>query len=96
MAKRKYRYKTRVKRVYKRATGGGMKPIIDGAMAGVASEAAQKFLGSYGAPVAIGAVGMLRKNNTLKTIAGLQAGSLIGDMLPVIGGGGSSLQGGAY
>jgi len=72
-----------------------MKPIIDGALAGIGAEAAQKFLGSYGAPVAIGAVGIWKKNATLKTIAGLQAGSIIGDMLPMIGGGGSAI-GGVY
>ena len=70
--------------------------MIDGAMAGIAAEAGQKFIGAYGAPIGIGAVGMIRKNATLKTIAGLQMGSMIGDMLPVIGGGGSSLNGGAY
>jgi len=90
------RYRTRT--VYKRARragGGSMKPLIDGAIAGVAAEAAQKFIGSYGAPIAVGAIGIYRKNATLKTIAGLQAGSIIGDMLPVIGGGGSAI-GGVY
>jgi len=92
----RYRTRTVVRRARRRsAAGGGMKPFIDGAMAGIAAEAGQKFIGAYGAPLGIGAVGFIRKNPTLKTIAGLQAGAMIGDMLPVIGGGGSAL-GGAY
>jgi hypothetical protein len=72
-----------------------MKPFIDGAMAGIAAEAGQKFLGKYGAPLGVGAVAIFTHNSTLKTIAGLQAGSVIGDMLPIIGGGGSAI-GGVY
>jgi len=94
-ARRRYvrRAATRARRTYNRT--GGFKPIIDGAIAGVAAEVGQKFLGNWGAPVGIGAVGMFTKNNTLKTIAGLQVGSIVGDMIPFISGGGSAL-GGAY
>jgi len=72
-----------------------MKPLINGAMAGVAAEAGQKFLGQYGVPLGVGAVGFLKNDSTLKTIAGLQIGSIIGDMIPYIGGGGSTM-GGVY
>ena len=72
-----------------------MRPFINGAIAGVAAEAGQKFLGTYGVPLGVGAAGWFLKDNTLKTIAGLQAGSIIGDMLPVIGGGGRAI-GGVY
>ncbi len=75
------------------AGGAGMKPLIDGAIAGIAAEAGQKFIGGYGAPLGIAAVGMWRRNATLKTIAGMQLGSLIGDKIPMIGGGGSALGG---
>ena len=96
MARRaRTRYRTRVKRIYSRAKGGSFRPIINGVIAGVAAEAAQKYLGSYGVPLGVGAVGYFMKDNTLKTIAGLQAGSLIGNALPVIGGNGAAI-GGAY
>jgi hypothetical protein len=86
----------KAKRVYRsRGGGGAFKPFINGAIAGVAAEAGQKFLGQWGAPVGVGAVGYFMKDNTLKTIAGLQIGSIVGDMLPVIGGGGRTM-GGAY
>ena len=101
MARRKY---ARTRTVYRKAArvyrsrggGGAFKPFINGAIAGVAAEAGQKFLGAYGAPVGIGAVGYFMKDNTLKTIAGLQIGSIVGDMLPVIGGGGRTMGGGVY
>lgn len=98
MAKRKtrYRYRTAAKRyVRSRGGSGSFKPYIDGAIAGIAAEAGQKFLGAYGVPLGVGAVGYFMKNSTLKTIAGLQAGSIVGDMLPVIGGGGRAI-GGVY
>ncbi len=88
MARRRYARRAR------RAIGGaGMKPLIDGAIAGIAAEAGQKFIGGYGAPLGIAAVGMWRRNATLKTIAGMQLGSLIGDKIPMIGGNGSALGG---
>jgi hypothetical protein len=77
-------------------SGGGLKPYIDGGLAGIAAEAGQKFLGAYGVPVGVGLVGWFTKNSTLKTIAGLQAGSIVGDMLPIIGGGGRAISGGVY
>jgi hypothetical protein len=70
-----------------------MKQFINGALAGVAAEAGQKFIGKYGVPVGVGAAAIFLKDPTLKTIAGFMAGSMIGDMLPVIGGGGSALNG---
>ncbi len=58
----------KAKRVYRRSGGGGaFKPFINGAIAGVAAEAGQKFLGAYGSPVGIGVVGYFMKDNTLKT-----------------------------
>lgn len=88
--------RSRAKRAYRRSGGGNsFKPFINGAIAGVASEAGQKFLGAYGVPLAVGAVGFFMKDPTLKTIAGLQAGSIIGDMLPFIGGNGRAIGGNA-
>jgi len=97
MARRRSRTRTRtrIKRVYSSRKGSNFKPIVNGLMAGIAAEAGQKFLGKYGVPLGVGVVGYFMKDNTLKTIAGLQAGSVIGDMLPVIGGGGSAI-GGVY
>ena len=87
----------KAKRVYRgRGGGSAFKPIINGVIAGVAAEAGQKFIGKYGSPLGIGAVGYIFKDNTLKTIAGLQVGSMVGDMLPIIGGGGSAVGGGVY
>jgi len=99
MARRKTRtryVRRAAKRVYSRSKGGNMKPFVNGAIAGVAAEAAQKYIGRWGAPVAMGAVGWYFKDNTLKTISGLQIGSMVGDMIPMISGGGSALGGGAY
>ena len=96
MARRaRTRYRTRIKKVYTRRKGTTLKPVINGVIAGVAAEAGQKFLGKYGVPLGVGITGYFTNDNTLKTIAGLQAGSIIGDMLPVIGGGGSAI-GGTY
>ena len=85
MARRRY------KRYARRAYGarGGMKPIIDGIIGGVAAEAGQKFLGGYGGAIGALGAGYFLKNSTLKTIGGFQLGSMLGDKLPMIGGGGT-------
>ena len=92
MARRRTRtrtvYKT-ARRSYRRATSGGMKPIIDGALAGIAGNLGSKYLGSWGAPLAYLGVGMFRKNSTISTLGGIQLGAQIGTMIPVLGGGGN-------
>ena len=91
MARRRY------KRAARRAYGarGGMKPIMDGAIGGIAAEAGQKFLGGYGGALGTIAAGYFMKNATLKTIGGYQLGSMLGDKIPMIGGGGT-VAGGAF
>ena len=85
MARRRT-YRRKARRAY--TARGGMKPIIDGVIGGVAAEAGQKFLGGYGGALGTTAAGYFLKNSTLKTIGGFQLGSMLGDQLPVIGGGG--------
>jgi len=85
MARRRT-YRRTARRAY--TARGGMKPIIDGLIGGVAAEAGQKFLGGYGGALGTTAAGYFLKNSTLKTIGGFQLGSMLGDQLPVIGGGG--------
>jgi len=86
MARRR-NYRRTARRAY--TARGGMKPIIDGVIGGIAAEAGQKFLPGYGGALGTTAAGYFMKNSTLKTIGGFQLGSMLGDMLPVIGGGGS-------
>lgn len=86
-ARRRRSYRRTARRAY--TARGGMKPIMDGAIGGVAAEAGQKYLGAIGAAGGTIAAGYLLKNNTLKTLGGYQLGSYLGDQLPVIGGGGS-------
>ena len=97
------RRRARTRTVYRRARpyvrrarsagGTGNKPIIDGFIAGLGAEVGQKFLGQYGAPAAILGVGIFRRNATLKTIGSMQLGSIVGEMIPGIAGGGSALGG---
>jgi len=91
MARR--RYKRAARRVY--GARGGIKPIMDGAIGGIAAEAGQKFLGGYGGALGTIAAGYFMKNATLKTIGGYQLGSMLGDQIPGIGGGGT-VAGGAF
>lgn len=69
-----------------------MKPILDGAIAGVAGGILSNWLGGYGRPAGHLAVGYFRKNNTLKTIGGVELGEAlaggIGGMFGGNGGGG--------
>lgn len=95
--------KTRTRRIYikpKRRrrnsnSGGGMKPIIDGGLAGIGGNFASRFIGPWGHPAAALAVGWWSKNAILKTEGAREAGALIGQMLPFIGGGSAGV-GGAY
>ena len=94
MAKRKTRTVYRkAKRVYRRASGGGFKPVIDGAIAGAAGNVASKFLGSYGMPAAAIGIGIWRKNSTLKTIGGLELGAMLSQNIPFLGNGGGNTGG---
>lgn len=57
--------------------GGGFSPIIQGVIAGIASQVGQKFLPGYGGPLGVGAAGWFTGNATLLTLAGMQASALI-------------------
>lgn len=77
----------RRRRSYRRArTGGGkFKPVIDGALAGIAATAAKKF--APGIPfvddLALIGVGIFRKNNAVTTIGAIGLGS---DLIAGLGG----------
>lgn len=87
MAKRRTitRYRT-AKRRYGRKGTSGMKPILDGIIAGLAGQFASKYLGVYGHPVASIGVGYWRNNATLKTEGGRELGAALATMVPIIGG----------
>lgn len=70
MASRTRRYASRA-----RSFGGRSKPLIDGALAGVATPFAANYLGRYGAPAALIGVGMFRKNDTLTTLGAFNLGA---------------------
>lgn len=67
--------------------------VVAGAAGGIAAQLGSRYLGSYGSPVGLGVVGYFAKNETLLTMAGMQASAL----LPVAGflGGGNGGSGGA-
>lgn len=73
-----------------------MKPIIDGALAGVAGNIASRYVGAWGAPIATLGIGYFRKNNTLKTIGGIEAGAMLGSMVGGVFGGGNGNGGGFF
>lgn len=79
----------RTVRRYARRAGGSMKPILDGVLAGAGGQILSGYIGAPGAPIATIGVGYFRKNNTLKTIGGLELGAVIANMLPFGGGGGN-------
>ena len=88
MARRKTRTVYRkAKRTYRRAASrGGFQPIIDGLIAGAGGQLASKYIGVWGQPAATLGVGYFMKNSTLKTIGGMQVGSMIGGMISGNGG----------
>lgn len=91
------RYRTRtVYRRARRAAGGSMKPIIDGALAGIAGQLAGNFMGGFGQPIAHLGIGYFRKNNTLKTLGGIELGSMLGQRVGGMFGGNGTNGGGAY
>jgi hypothetical protein len=57
--------------------GGGFSPVIQGMIAGIASQVGQKFLPGYGGPLGVGAAGYFTGNQTLLTLAGMQASALL-------------------
>ena len=78
MARRRRSY-TRARKYVRRARtgGGGVKPIIDGALAGAGGLLATKYIGAYGQPIATLGVGYFRNNNTLKTLGAMQIGAIL-------------------
>ena len=88
MAKKtRTRYRTRAKKVYRRArTGGGsQKQVIDGVLAGVGMSLARKFLPNipFIDDAAVLGIGYFRNNPTLKIIGAMGVGQDIGGMLPI-------------
>jgi hypothetical protein len=74
---------------------GGFGAAVQGAMAGLASQVGQRFLPGYGGPLGVGAVGYFTKNQTLMTLAGLQASALI-PIGGILGGSSGSSNGGGF
>jgi len=97
MAKRKTRYRTRT--VYKKARSysrrSGTKQIIDGALVGVIGKLASNYMGVWGQPLATLGVGMFRNNTTLKTLGGVQLGTIAASYIPFIGGNGGTTTNGS-
>ena len=91
MAKRNW------KKTYRKARnfGGGMKPVIDGMLAGAAGGIATKFLGNYGHPVATLGIGFFRNNAILKTEGARELGAMFVSQF-VGNGNGSNGGGGIY
>jgi len=94
MARR--RAPSRARRVVRRARsigGGGLKPVLDGAMAGALGEFATKYVGGWGHPAATLGVGYFRNNVTLKTEGARELGAMI---VSQFGFGGGQAGGGLY
>ena len=87
MAKAKIKYRTRAKKVYRRARGGGgqFKGLIDGFLAGAGGQVASKYIGVWGHPAAAMGIGYFRRNETLKILGAREAGAIAGQMF--LGGG---------
>ena len=85
------RYASRARSGARRARGFGggsfLGPIIDGALAGLAASTLNGRV-PYGSTLGIAGVGWFRKNNTLLTLAGMQAAQLIPN--PLAGAGAST------
>jgi hypothetical protein len=92
MARRTIRRRTTPRR--KSGGGGGLKPVIDGLIAGMGGQLASRWIGIYGHPAASIVVGMFRHNSTLKTEGARELGAALASQLPIIGG--TSPYGGAY
>lgn len=88
-ARRRRKASPRMRRIYRRARGGGggLKPIIDGLIAGAAGGIATKFIGAYGHPAASIGVGYFRNNNVLKTEGARELGAML--VAQFTGGGGA-------
>lgn len=74
---------TKIKNIGRRYGGKakGIMPIIHGAIAGAVTPLAQKYLGKWGQPAALGVTGYMTGNETLETLAGYQVGLQIGSGL---------------
>jgi len=87
MARRRTRYRTRTKTIYRRArsAGGSMKPIIDGALGGIVGAVANKYMPGWGGGLGLLGVGYFRNNSTLKVMGGVQVGLKAAGMIPFLG-----------
>lgn len=81
--KTRTRYVTKAKRYYSRAKSGakGFGRAIEGAIAGAITPISTKYLGKWGQPAAMLAVGTYTKNDTLQTLGGYSIGVQIGSGL---------------
>lgn len=61
-------------------------PIVRGTAAGAASNVASRYIGPWGAPAALGAVGFATKDRTLQTLAGVAAGNVLMSTVALPGG----------
>lgn len=92
MAARRRRY-VRARTIYRRARGrrssgmGGLKPLIDGFLAGAGGQVAQKYIGPYGHPVAAIGVGWFRRNPVLKIVGARELGAMVASQFVGNGGG---------
>lgn len=96
MAKKKTKGKTVTKYVKSKGGFGNFKPIIDGGLAGLIGQIAQRWIGAWGHPAATLGVGMWQNNTTLKVEGSRELGALIATKLPFIGGGTSPYAGRNY
>lgn len=78
-ARRRGRVRTRTRTVVRRARtgGGGLKPIIDGFIAGAGGQLASGFLGKFSHPVVTLGVGFFRNNNVLKVEGARELGAML-------------------
>ena len=90
MAKSKFKYRTRYKKVYRKARSGGgkFKPIIDGFGAGALGQITSGFIGPYGHPVSMLGWGWFRNNNVLITEGARELGIMLTSNF--VGNGGTS------
>lgn len=99
--KTRTRYITKAKKIYHsaRSKGKGLMPAVHGAIAGALTPIANRYLGKWGQPAAMGITGYFTGNETLTTLSGYNIGVQIGQGLNGALGGttdGAATNGGWY
>lgn len=69
----------------RRFGGVSQSSIVDGALAGAAANVAARYIGPWGAPVALAGVGVFRKNPTLQLLAGVSVGNTLAQSINLPG-----------